>query len=125
METVHVTKKDLKISYFSKGKGGQKINRTKPFVRMHHPDSGVTVQCTEFRERSRNLRGALENLRQHPKFRWWCECELIKLERGHEIEKEIDELMEPKNFIELDDEHFKMATKNKKKEVIRGVEFYE
>lgn len=59
-ELIHsLTRKDLRIDYFSgTGKGGQHRNKHQNCVRITHPETGITAQCTEHRERTRNLQVA-------------------------------------------------------------------
>lgn len=99
-----VTKKDLDISYFSKGKGGQKINKTNPFVRIHHKESGATATGQEYRERGRNLKLAMKNLTHHFKFKYWATQKLKEIEEGKSIEEAVEEQMRPEN-LEITDAH--------------------
>ena len=58
-----VTRRDLRIDYFSgTGKGGQHRNKHQNCVRITHPATGIAAQCTEHRERSRNLQIAFRRL---------------------------------------------------------------
>ena len=67
-----VTKKDLKITYFSgKGAGGQHRNRHNNCVRIHHPESGVTVQATENKSLIQNKTLAFKRLVVDKKFNNW------------------------------------------------------
>ena len=67
-----ITKKDLKITYFSgSGAGGQHRNRHNNCVRINHPNSGVTVQATEHKSLSKNKQLAFKRLGNDKKFRIW------------------------------------------------------
>jgi peptide chain release factor 1 len=58
-----VTKKDLKIDYFSgTGPGGQHKNKHKNCVRLVHKPTGTKSQCQDFRSRKQNLQTAFRRL---------------------------------------------------------------
>ena len=58
-----VTKKDLKIDYFSgTGGGGQHRNKHQNCVRMHHKDSGASSTGQSSKERKSNLKEAFNNI---------------------------------------------------------------
>lgn len=56
-------KKDFKIDWFSgTGAGGQHRNKHQNCCRLTHKDSGITTQCTEFKERKSNLKKAFHKI---------------------------------------------------------------
>jgi len=105
---VSVTKKDLKISYFSgHGAGGQHRNKHKNCVRMFHPDSGVTVTGQDQRSLDQNKKMALTRLARHPKFKSWIKLETSRVMQGKqsiedEINKRVDYLMQPQ-FLKIEE----------------------
>ena len=65
-----ITKKDLNIQYFSgTGAGGQHRNKRQNCVRLSHPESGATSTGQSHKERRSNMKEALKNLVNHPKFK--------------------------------------------------------
>lgn len=97
-----VTRKDLEITFFSSGKGGQHQNKHNNFVRIKHKDTGVIVTGQEHRERPRNMKLALQNLAKHWKFKWYCEQKLRELEGEQTIEQTVEEAMRPENIVVTD-----------------------
>jgi protein subunit release factor A len=102
-----VTKKDLKIDYYSgTGAGGQHRNRHMNSVRIKHPDSGVLVTCGDYKSKERNLKQAFKQLVEHPKFKKWHRmktAEMLKTvedkqREREEIEKAVDEQMKEENL---------------------------
>lgn len=94
-----VTKKDLKIEWFSgTGAGGQYRNKHQNCVRIHHPESGAMVTGQSYRERPANVREALSNLMKHPKFKVWHSSRVIEILDGKTLEKRINDLMRPENI---------------------------
>jgi protein subunit release factor A len=94
-----VTKKDLKIEWFSgTGAGGQHRNKHQNCLRLHHPDSGVMVTGQSNRDRVSNTREALQNLIKHPKFRIWIAKRNYELQQGKTVEQIVEDLMEPSNL---------------------------
>lgn len=87
-----VTKKDLKITYFSgTGAGGQHRNRHMLNVRINHPDSGVIVTCGDHKSKERNLKQAFKQLTEHPKFKKWHKVKTAEMiVKGEEVQKEIE-----------------------------------
>lgn len=66
-----VTRRDLRVEYFSgTGKGGQHRNKHQNCVRMTHVETGISVQSTEHRERSQNLRVAFRRLAKRLERHW-------------------------------------------------------
>jgi len=94
-----ITKKDLKIDYFSgTGAGGQHRNKHQNCVRLTHVDSGVTVTGQSNRDRVSNLKQALENLVKNPKFKIWHTHKVNEIFTGKKIEDIVEEMMEPNNL---------------------------
>jgi len=88
-----VTKKDLKIDFFSgTGAGGQHRNRNKNCVRIHHLDSGAIVTGQSYKSRKDNIREAFKNLVKNPKFKIWHSRKVNEI--GENIEEKIDRMME-------------------------------
>ena len=99
-----VTKKDLKISWFSgKGAGGQHRNKHQNCCRIKHLDSGVTATGQETRSREQNLRNAFKRLAKHPDFEKWLrrkvsEVTMDKVQLERRIQLEVDNAMKPENL---------------------------
>ena len=94
-----VTKKDLKVEFFSgTGAGGQYRNKHQNCVRIHHPDSGAIVTGQSQRSRPENIREALYNLKKHPKFKIWYTTRIFEITRGKTIEEIVEEQMSPENL---------------------------
>lgn len=94
-----ITKKDLKIDYFSgSGAGGQHRNKHQNCVRMYHRDSGVRTTGQSHRERKANLREAFANLIKHGSFRMWQNMRIQEVLRGKTIEKEVEEMIQADNL---------------------------
>ena len=91
-----VTKKDLKLEYFSgTGAGGQKRNKTQNCCRCKHPASGAIGLCQEYRERDKNTKVAFRRMVDSKKFQEWIRIEasrvtgeLTKIEE--KVERELD-----------------------------------
>ena len=99
-----VTKKDLNVTYFKgHGKGGQHRNKHANGVRIHHPDSCVTVASNEQRSQSQNKKVAIKKLGEHPDFIKWAKLRAAKFnytatEIREQIEKKVNELIKPENL---------------------------
>lgn len=94
-----ITKKDLKIDYFSgSGAGGQHRNKHQNCVRMYHPESGVRTTGQSHRERKANLREAFQNLTNHPRFKMWQTTRIQEVLKGKTIEKEVEEMVQADNL---------------------------
>lgn len=95
-----ITKKDLKITYFSgQGAGGQHRNRHNNCVRIHHPESGVTVQATEHKSLIQNKTLAFKRLVGDKTFKWWMNTmTYLLMERGKTINEVVDDWMNEKNL---------------------------
>jgi len=109
-----VTKKDLKIEFFSgTGAGGQYRNKHQNCVRIHHQDSGAIVTGQSNRNRQSNIREAMQNLVKHPRFMFWHSGQVAGATGGKSIEEIVDEQMNPGNLrIETKDEHGRWKTVN-------------
>ncbi len=89
-----VTKKDLKIDYFSgTGAGGQHRNKHQNCVRMRHIESGGFATGQSHRERQSNLREAFNSLVKHPKFKIWMNRKTYEVLDGKKIEDKVEEQM--------------------------------
>jgi len=63
--TDDIRRDELEISYYrSSGPGGQRKNRRDTAVRIRHIPTGITVIATESRYQSRNVKLAMERLRE-------------------------------------------------------------
>lgn len=94
-----VTKKDLRIEYFSgTGAGGQYRNKHQNCVRLNHPESGVIVTGQSHRERPANLREAMQNLANAPLFKIWMSQKTHTALTGKTIEQQVEEMMGPGNL---------------------------
>jgi len=104
-----ITKKDLRIEYFSgSGAGGQHRNRHQNCVRLHHPASGAIVTGQSHRERKSNIKEALRNLVGSAKFKVWHARAVKEILSGKTIDEIVDESMQAKNLkIECRDENGK------------------
>jgi protein subunit release factor A len=106
-----ITKKDFKIDYFSgTGAGGQYRNKHQNCVRLHHLESGVIMTGQSNRERTANIREALNGLIKHPKFKVWHTRKIHEKLQGITLEEKVDEMMLPINLkIEGKDKSGKWA----------------
>lgn len=94
-----ITKKDLKIDYFSgSGGGGQHRNKHQNCVRLHHLDSGVIVTGQSNKERKANIREAFNNLIKHPKFIIWHNKKVREALEGKTINQKVQEAMSEDNI---------------------------
>jgi len=89
-----ITKKDLKIDYFSgTGAGGQHRNKHQNCVRINHKDSGVIVTGQSNKSRQANIREAFNSLVKHTKFKIWMNMRVNEEIDGKKIEDIIEEQM--------------------------------
>ena len=94
-----VTKKDLKIEFFSgTGAGGQHRNKHQNCVRMHHPESGAKATGQSSKERQANLREAFQSLVKSPKVRVWQVEKVTEVQTGKTIEQTVDAMLSPENL---------------------------
>jgi hypothetical protein len=109
-----VTKKDLKIDYWSgTGAGGQYRNKHQNCVRIHHPESGAIVTGQSYRERKANIKEALQNLVNHPKFKIWHVKVVREILDGKTVEEKVDEMLQDKYIkVEVKDEDDKWVIYN-------------
>ena len=92
-----ITKKDLKIEYFSgTGAGGQHRNKHQNCIRIHHSDSGAIVTGQSNRERVANRREAIKNLLKHPKFKIWQSRKIQEALMGQSIKEVVEKMVIPK-----------------------------
>jgi len=94
-----ITKKDFNITYFSgTGAGGQHRNKHMNCVRLSHKDSGAMVTGQSHKERKSNIREALKNLIENPKFKKWHSMRVYEVLEGKKLEEKVDEMMDEKNI---------------------------
>ena len=106
-----VTKKDLKIEFFSgKGAGGQKRNKCQNCVRMTHTASGSTATGQSNKERQSNLREAFSGLTASAKFKLWMSIKIAEIQEGKTIKQKVEDMMQPPNLkIEYQNEQGQWA----------------
>lgn len=94
-----VTKKDLNIDFFSgTGAGGQNRNKNQNCVRIRHFDSGAIVTGQSHKERKSNIREALLNLINSPKFKLWQNQKVLECTSGETIEDRVEKMMASENL---------------------------
>jgi len=94
-----VTRKDLKIDYFSgTGPGGQNRNKNQNCVRIRHLTSGAIVTGQSHKSRKANLKEALGNLVADPEFRLWHNRVVHEVLEGETLEQRVEKLMAPRNL---------------------------
>ena len=94
-----ITKKDLKIDYFSgTGAGGQHRNKHQNCVRIQHPASGAIATGQSSKSRVDNIRAALTGITEHPKFKLWLAGVAAQISTGKSIEDLVDEAMAAENL---------------------------
>lgn len=94
-----VTKKDLEIDYFSgTGAGGQYRNKHQNCVRIRHKESGAIVTGQSHRERSGNIKEAMNGLIENSKFKLWMSKKILEVTEGKKIEDIVEEKMKPENL---------------------------
>ena len=94
-----VTRKDLKIEFFSgTGGGGQHRNKHQNCVRLYHPDSGTRTTGQSNKERKANLTEAFKNLTKSTSFKLWHISKLTELYTGKTVEQRVDEEMALENL---------------------------
>jgi protein subunit release factor A len=95
-----VTKKDLKIDYFSgTGSGGQHRNKHQNCVRMYHKDSGARSTGQSSRERKSNLKEAFKRLTESSKFKIWLNERVYEEVNQTNIEKEVKKSMSSEKLL--------------------------
>jgi hypothetical protein len=100
-----VTAKDFIVEQFkrSKGKGGQKVNKTSSACRITHEASGVAAEAHDSRHFHENRKTAFLKVTNDPKFKSWLKVETAKhLGDGISIEERVEQEM--KN-IKIDVRH--------------------
>lgn len=99
----NVRLRDCEVSYFSgTGAGGQHRNKHMNCVRLYHAPSGVRVMSQDHREKPRNELEAMRRLAAHPKFRFWAQEELKRLEGQETIAQAVEQSMQPENLLVTD-----------------------
>jgi len=99
-----VTKKDLKVDWFSgKGAGGQYRNKHQNCCRIRHKDSGAIATAQEERSRKANLAKALKRLTETTKYKLWTNRRIYEISKQAkidkvEIERQVEEAMKPENL---------------------------
>ena len=94
-----VTKKDLKIEYFSgTGAGGQHRNKHRNCVRMCHVESGARTTGQSHKERLSNVAEAFGRLTEHPLFKIWQAEKIREIQTGETIEQKVDKMMSLRNL---------------------------
>lgn len=95
-----VTKDDLIVDTFrSGGKGGQNQNKVESGVRITHPASRAVGESREFRDQPQNKKAAFKRMTQTKEFKVWHQIKAASVIQGiHDIDKEVDEAMQPKNL---------------------------
>lgn len=101
-----VTKKDLKIEYFSgTGGGGQHRNKHQNCIRIHHSGSKSVVTGQSHKDRLSNIKEALRNLVNCCEFETWHRLKVQETLTGKKLEDQIEEMIRPENLkIEYRDE---------------------
>jgi len=101
-----ITKKDLVINFFSgTGKGGQYRNKHMNCVRIRHVDSGAIATGQSNRNQAANIREAMENLVNNPKFKVWHNKKVNEIINQKTLEQIVDEMMDPVNIkIEINED---------------------
>ena len=102
-----ITRKDFKIEWFSgTGAGGQYRNKHQNCIRIHHPESGAMVTGQSYRERPSNVKEALKNLVNNPKFKIWHSRRVTEILDKKTLDQKIEEMMRPENIkVEGHDEN--------------------
>lgn len=94
-----ITRKDMNITYFSgKGAGGQNRNRHMNCVRLNHKDSGTMVTGQSHKEMRSNIKEALQNLVNHPKFKVWHMRKVKEAMDKETITEKVERMMDPGNI---------------------------
>jgi len=101
-----ITKKDLKITWFSgTGSGGQHRNKHQNCVRLQHIESGIIATGQSNKDRINNMKEAFYNLTHNIKFKIWCNIKGQEIMSGKSIEETVEELMSQENLkIEIQKE---------------------
>ncbi len=94
-----VTRKDLKIEFFSgTGGGGQHRNKHQNCVRLYHSDSGTRTTGQSSKERKANLTEAFRNLVESTPFKMWQMQKLTEIREGKTLKQQVEEAMNSKNL---------------------------
>lgn len=95
-----VTKSDFDVSFFRcGGAGGQHRDKTSNGCRVTHRESGVSRECTQFREQSANKKTAFQRLAKSPEFNAWLSAKAREMRIDHEaVQAEVDRAMAQENL---------------------------
>jgi len=94
-----ITKKDFHVEYFSgTGAGGQYRNKHQNCVRLHHLESGAIGTGQSNRNRSLNMREAMNSLLKIPRFKIWHSAKVNEILTGKSINEKVNEMMCPNNL---------------------------
>jgi protein subunit release factor B len=95
-----VTKKDFEIQTFrAGGKGGQHQNTCDSGVRIIHKDSGAVGESREHRSQKQNKDAAFLRLTQHPKFKFWINKMMFRINGTEkEIKSKVERALNEKNL---------------------------
>lgn len=91
-----VTKKDFEVQHFKgSGPGGQSRNKNATAVRITHRESGAVGTSQEMKSQYQNKMLAFDRLIKSNKFQIWLRKKINTTVIDKEIEKYIDDWMEP------------------------------
>lgn len=94
-----ITKKDLRIEYFSgTGAGGQHRNKHQNCVRIFHDESGAMATGQSNRERQANIKEAFKGLVNNPRFKMWHANKVREAITGKTIEQMVEDMCKPENL---------------------------
>jgi protein subunit release factor B len=94
-----VTRKDLKIEFFSgKGAGGQHRNKHQNCVRIHHPESGARSTGQSHKERASNMAEAFKSLAGSTPFKMWQARKIEEIQTGKTAKQQVEEAMAARNL---------------------------
>ena len=95
-----ITKKDFTVNYFSgTGAGGQYRNKHQNCVRLKHNESGAIVTGQSNRERPGNMKEAINNMLNSPKFKVWYNAKIQECLTGRNLEEKVKEMLAPENIV--------------------------
>lgn len=98
-----ITPKDASIrrdTFRSGGPGGQHQNKTESGVRFTHLPSGAVGESRESRSQHENERRAWRRMVAHPKFQWWVNAEVARLDGAVPLEERVAAMLDdPKQTV--------------------------